>query len=63
MREEDWRSVYDNMHLANGVFWSIPITVSVTDAQANTPKLGDEIALKTLDGQIIGILSVDSITI
>ena len=34
MREEDWRSVCDNMHLANGVFWPIPITVSVTDAQA-----------------------------
>ncbi|OTP87679.1 sulfate adenylyltransferase [Gilliamella apicola] len=61
MREEDWRSVCDNMHLANGVFWPIPITVSVTDAQANTLKLGDDIALKTPDGQIIGILNVDSI--
>ncbi|MCX8586240.1 MULTISPECIES: sulfate adenylyltransferase [unclassified Gilliamella] len=61
MREEDWRSVCDNMHLANGVFWPIPITVSVTDAQAETLKLGDEIALKTSDGQIIGILNVDSI--
>lgn len=61
MREEDWRSVCDSMHLANGVFWPIPITVSVTDAQAETLKLGDEIALKTPDGQIIGILNVDSI--
>lgn len=61
MREEDWRSVCDNMHLANGVFWPIPITVSVTDAQAETLKLGDEISLKTPDGQIIGILNVDSI--
>ena len=61
MREEDWRSVCDNMHLANGVFWPIPITVSVTDAQADTLKLGDDIALKTPDGQIIGILNVDSI--
>lgn len=61
MREEDWHSVCDNMHLAKGVFWPIPITVSVTDAQADTLKLGDEIALKTPDGQIIGILNVDSI--
>ena len=61
MREEDWRSVCDDMHLANGVFWPIPITVSVTDAQADTLKLGDDIALKTPDGQIIGILNVDSI--
>ena len=61
MREEDWRSVCDNMHLANGVFWPIPITVSVTNAQADTLKLGDDIALKTPDGQIIGILNVDSI--
>lgn len=61
MREKDWRSVCDNMHLANGVFWPIPITVSVTDAQADTLKLGDDIALKTPDGQIIGILNVDSI--
>ncbi len=60
MREEDWRSVCDNMHLANGVFWPIPITVSVSDNQAKTLKLGDDIALKTPDGQIIGILNVDS---
>ncbi|WP_392564403.1 sulfate adenylyltransferase [Orbus wheelerorum] len=61
MREQDWRSVCDNMHLANGVFWPIPITVSVSDEQADHINLGDDIALKTPEGNLIGLLTVDSI--
>lgn len=61
MREQDWRSVCDNMHLENGVFWPIPITTSVSNEQAKTIKLGDEVALKTPEGEFIGILAVDSI--
>lgn len=61
MSEQDWQSVCDNMHLADGVFWPIPITVSVSEQQADVIALGDDIALKTAEGNIIGVLSVDSI--
>jgi len=61
MREQDWRSVCDNMHLTDGTFWPIPITVSVSAEQANHIHLGDDIALKTAEGNLIGLLTVDSI--
>lgn len=61
MREQDWYGVCDNMHLADGTFWPIPITVSVSNEQAKQIKLGDDIALKTAEGNLIGLLTVDSI--
>lgn len=60
MREQDWHGVCDNMHLADGTFWPIPITVSVSNEQAKQIKLGDDIALKTAEGNLIGLLTVDS---
>lgn len=60
MREQDWYGVCDNMHLADGTFWPIPITVSVSNEQAKQIKLGDDIALKTAEGNLIGLLTVDS---
>ncbi len=59
MGEADWHSVCDNMSLANGLFWPIPITLSVSQAQAETIAEGSEVAL--LDGEtgeIMGILTV-----
>ena len=35
MGKTDWQSVCDNMTLANGVFWPIPITLSVDQATAD----------------------------
>jgi len=59
MGEADWQSVCDNMSLANGLFWPIPITLSVSQAQADTIVEGSEVAL--LDGETgeaMGILTV-----
>ncbi len=59
MGEADWQSVCDNMALANGLFWPIPITLSVSQSQADTLAEGSEVAL--LDGEtgeIMGILTV-----
>src|SRR2546425_11762898 len=42
MGHDDWRSVCDRLHLANGLFWPIPITLSTDDAAVKT---GAEIAL------------------
>src|SRR2546425_2359911 len=42
MGRDDWKSVCDQMRLANGLFWPIPITLSTNDASVKT---GTEIAL------------------
>ena len=58
MSEADYRGVVDNMHLTNGVLWSIPITLPVDEATAETVTIGQEVALKTADGTLYGTLTV-----
>jgi sulfate adenylyltransferase len=49
MTYADWKRVCDEMVTSKGLFWPIPITLSATDALADTIKLGQEVALT--DGQ------------
>ncbi|CBL44230.1 Sulfate adenylyltransferase [gamma proteobacterium HdN1] len=49
MGKADWQGVCDRMTLANGVFWPIPITKSVSQQEADKIALGSEIAL--VDGE------------
>lgn len=49
MGEADWRGVCDDLRLANGLFWPIPITLSTDAATADGLKIGGEIAL--VDGE------------
>ena len=53
MNEADWRGVCDNMHMATGLFWPIPITLSTDAATADTLVEGGEIALMDDQGQQI----------
>lgn len=45
MTHADWAGICDNMKMANGLFWPIPITLSTDRATADTIKLGSDIAL------------------
>ena len=58
MGEADWRGVCEDMQLANGVFWPVPITLSVDQDLAD--ELGDdaEIALVAPDGQLMATMKV-----
>jgi len=59
MGEKDWKGVVTNMHLDNGLFWPIPITLSTDTATANTLQIGQEVALAdTATGEIMGILTL-----
>lgn len=49
MGAADWRGVCDDMRLANGLFWPIPITLSADAATADGLNIGGEIAL--VDGE------------
>ena len=60
MGKADWRGVCEDMKLADGLFWPVPITVSARQALADQIEIGEDVAL--LDGetqQIMGVLTVE----
>lgn len=59
MGKEDYESVVHNMRLSNGLVWSIPITLPVTQEEADQLNIGEEIALKGEDGVIYGTLTLE----
>ena len=59
MTRADWSSVCDGMKTANGLFWPIPITLSVDRDSAHSIRAGSDIALVDPDDDdILAILSV-----
>ena len=56
MNQADYKRVVSEMRLANGVAWSIPITLSVDEKVANLFKKGDLIRLDNPKGEFIGVL-------
>jgi sulfate adenylyltransferase len=58
MDREDYESVVETMHLANGVVWSMPITLSVNDYEANGYKEGDEVVLTNGEGRVVAAMVV-----
>ncbi|MBD3652035.1 MAG: sulfate adenylyltransferase [Alcanivorax sp.] len=59
MGKADWQGVCDNMTLANGVFWPIPITLSTDQATADGLADGAEVALVDDNGDIMGSMVVN----
>jgi sulfate adenylyltransferase len=56
----DYRRVTEEMRLANGVLWPIPVTFSVSRKEADTLKEGDSIAMVSPDGdEIIATMRVE----
>ena len=58
MEQADYEQVVANMHLANGLPWSIPITLSVDEEVAAPLKEGSVIRLDDPTGQFIGVLEL-----
>ncbi|MEP0870239.1 sulfate adenylyltransferase [Trichocoleus desertorum AS-A10] len=58
MEQADYISVVENMRLANGLPWSIPVTLSVTEAVAEPLKEGSLVRLDNPQGQFIGVLEL-----
>jgi sulfate adenylyltransferase len=61
MNEADYRSVVEKMRLANGLVWSIPITLAVEDAKAAELSVGQRAALVGEDGIVYGVIDIESI--
>ena len=45
MGHDDWKGVVNEMKMTDGIFWPIPITLSVSEEEASEINEGDEIAL------------------
>jgi sulfate adenylyltransferase len=59
MGKADWRGVCDDMKLANGTFWPIPVTASATSELADPIEIGEDVALCDGEsGEILAILTV-----
>ncbi|MDH5216763.1 MAG: sulfate adenylyltransferase [Gammaproteobacteria bacterium] len=59
MTHADWEGVCDGMRMTNGLFWPIPITLSVDSSTADTIKEGMDIALVDPErDEIIATMSV-----
>lgn len=60
MGEADWKSVCENMKLADGLFWPIPITLSVDEDIAGSIPVGSEVALVDLvNSDVAGIMTIE----
>lgn len=58
MTSADYRSVVETMHLANGVAWSMPIVLSVSQALADQLSEGQTVLLRDAQGTSWGLLDL-----
>lgn len=62
LNQEDYESVVQKMRLADGTVWSIPITLSVSEEQAQQLEISKRVALVgEQDGVVYGLLDVESV--
>src|SRR5919198_4003515 len=54
----DYRSIVEDMRLADGSPWSLPITLAVSEERAAELREGREIALAEPGGRLLGILEL-----
>ena len=61
MGREDYDSVVETMHLADGLVWSMPITLSASEDEASGANEGDEVALTDGSGNVLATMSVTDV--
>jgi sulfate adenylyltransferase len=58
MEEADYQGVVDDMRMADGTVWSVPVTLSVSKEVAEPLKEGSLIRLDNPEGKFIGVLEL-----
>ncbi|PLV59329.1 sulfate adenylyltransferase [Thermotoga sp. KOL6] len=58
MVKEDYDSVLDDMRLANGVVWTIPVVLSIPKEIAREIRVGDWVAIHGEDGKLYAVMKV-----
>ncbi|EEQ79133.1 sulfate adenylyltransferase [Staphylococcus warneri L37603] len=59
MNRADYESVVEHVHLKNGHVWSVPITLPVSQTEANNLEIGEQVALYGEDGTLYGVLDLE----
>ena len=59
MGSRDYDAVIDEMHLASGLVWSIPVTLATSAEVAEGLTIGRPVALRNSDGELVGILELE----
>ena len=60
LNEQDYLSIVESTRLNNGVVWSIPITLPVTEEKAATLTIGEEATL-TFNNEVYGTIEIEAI--
>jgi sulfate adenylyltransferase len=58
--EQEYNSIVKDMRLTNGLAWSIPVTLQVSESIANQYQLDTEIALTHPNGAILAVMAITS---
>ena len=58
LSQEDYEGVVENMRLADGSLWPMPITLDVPKSFAESVEIGQDIALRDPEGVILAVMSV-----
>ncbi|MDA1154423.1 MAG: bifunctional sulfate adenylyltransferase/adenylylsulfate kinase [Proteobacteria bacterium] len=58
LSEADYTGVVDNMRLADGALWPMPITLDVSEGFADKVTVGQDIALRDQEGVILATMTV-----
>jgi len=61
MNRADYENVVVNMRLANGLAWTIPITLAVTADEAESLEIGTEVALVDKYENVLAIMDLEEI--
>ncbi|HEV2424967.1 MAG TPA: bifunctional sulfate adenylyltransferase/adenylylsulfate kinase [Terriglobia bacterium] len=61
MTRADYEGVRDNMRLADGALWPIPITLDVKEEFAKALKPGSTVALRDVEGVMLAALHVEDV--
>jgi sulfate adenylyltransferase len=61
LNEEDYRAVRDDMRLADGTVWTLPITLPVPEDRVSEIREGRPVALRGEDGRVYAVMEVESI--
>ena len=59
MGQRDYESVVDNQRLANGLPWTIPVTLAISAEDAKRLAGATQVALKDGNGQVVAILDLE----
>ena len=61
LNQADYESVRDDMRLADGTLWPMPITLDISAEIAGSLKAGQQVALRDQEGVMLAVLTVGDI--